>query len=348
MGCPCPRGRGARAGNATCAHPFGSRWQRATRRTDRSPDVRLRSSRVSGARRADTPCRAPRPHTGVAGVGPRVVLPRLVADFAGLRDGLEHPQALSRSYVEAADGSLDVAAALRIGAGLERRADDDDVAGDDRGRVKTDRRAGQVHRRVEIGLQIDGSSSSETGDRITGSSVERDQPVSGRDVEDALFLAVAPVGEAAAGKLSRRGGAASALVLAVYPQQLAGAGIERDHGAPRAAGGVEASSHHERCRLQVEFRTRTEVVRLETPCDFEVVEVRRRDLVERGVAGVAKVSTIGWPLTARRPGLPEWPRGQERGEDRRDASTSLPAVHFEAGRYMTIFTRVSAPPWASR
>src|SRR5688572_33458131 len=93
-----------------------------------------------------------RPHARVAGVGPRVVLPRLVADFTGLGNGLEHPQTLSGSYVETAHGSLDVAAAFRIGAGLERGADDDDVAGDNRRGMETDRSSREIHCGIEIGF----------------------------------------------------------------------------------------------------------------------------------------------------------------------------------------------------
>ena len=74
--------------------------------------------------------------------------------------------------------------------------------------------------------------------RRPGLGVERDQPVARRDIEDACFLAVGPVGEAAAGELARSGRAARALALAVHPEQLAGSGIQRDGRAARSGGGV--------------------------------------------------------------------------------------------------------------
>ena len=65
-----------------------------------------------------------------------------------------------------------------------------------------------------------------------GLGVERHHLVAGRHVDDARARrAVGPVREAASGELARRRFAALAFVLAVHPQQFAGAGVERDDGA---------------------------------------------------------------------------------------------------------------------
>src|SRR6185295_2333215 len=65
-----------------------------------------------------------RPHAGVAGVRPRVALPRVVAEFARQRDGVEDPEPFAGAHVEAAYVAFLVAAALRVPARLVRGADD--------------------------------------------------------------------------------------------------------------------------------------------------------------------------------------------------------------------------------
>ena len=145
-------------------------------------------------------------------------------------------------------------------------------------------------------LQVDDAVRAEAGDRLTGSRVERDEPVPGRHVEDALLFAVGPVRQAAAGELSRRRLTARALVLAVHPQHFAGRGVERDHRAPRAGGRKQPAVDHQRRRLELEFRPRAEAVGLESPGDFQLAEVVGGDLIERRVARVAEIAAVGGPL----------------------------------------------------
>ena len=66
--------------------------------------------------------------------------------------------------------------------------------------------------------------------------VEGDQSIPGCHVEDAFLFAIGPVGEAAAGQLSRRRPATLALVFTVDPEQLAGLRIERHNRATRPSG----------------------------------------------------------------------------------------------------------------
>src|SRR6185369_17791054 len=104
------------------------------------------------------------------------------------------------------------------------------------------------------------------------------QAVPGRDIEDAFVAAaVAPVGEPAARQLARRHAGAFAFTQAVRPEQLAGLAVERDDGAPRAAGGVEDAVDRERRAFQLVLRPRAEDVGLEAPRDLECAEVRRVD-----------------------------------------------------------------------
>ena len=135
------------------------------------------------------------------------------------------------------------------------------------------------------------------GDRDAGLRVERDHLVAGRDVDDARCSR--PSGqydEAAARQLPRRRLAALAFVLAVHPQHLAGAGVERDDRAARAGGRVDDAVDHQRRRLEVELGTRAERVGLEPPRDFELVEVVFVDLIERRIAGAGEIAAVGGPL----------------------------------------------------
>src|SRR5439155_22249788 len=86
-----------------------------------------------------------RPHAGVAGVGPRILLPRVVAEFAGLRNRVEDPEPLPGPRVVPADEALLVNLALGVAPGKMRGADDDDVLGDDRRRVQTDFPGDRIH-----------------------------------------------------------------------------------------------------------------------------------------------------------------------------------------------------------
>ena len=156
-----------------------------------------------------------------------------------------------------------------------------DVLRDHRRRVQTDVAGDQVHVLIVLELQIDDAVLAERGDRRAGLRVERLHAVARRDVDDPRRPSVRPVREAAARELTRRFLAALALVFAVHPLHLAGRGIERDDRAARAGGRVDPSADHQRRRLEVELRPRSEVVGLEPPGHFEFVEVVLVDLIER-------------------------------------------------------------------
>src|SRR6185295_11687369 len=175
------------------------------------------------------------PHAGVAGVRPRILLPRVVAVLAGERNRVEDPETLSGARVVTADETFLVNAALRLSAGQMRRADDDDVLGDRRSGVQSHLADGQVDRLIVVLFQIDDALLAESGRGNAGLRVERDHAIARRDVDDAGAggAGAGPVGEAAARQLARRRLAALAFVLAVHPDQLPGAGVERDHGAAR-------------------------------------------------------------------------------------------------------------------
>src|SRR5207249_3758798 len=59
---------------------------------------------------------------------------------------------------------------------------------------------------------------------------------------------------------------------------------------------------HERRAFELELWTRAEVVGLETPGDFELIEVAAVDLIERGVPGAANVGGVVRPFAVLRAG----------------------------------------------
>ncbi len=130
-----------------------------------------------------------------------------------------------------------------------------------------------------------------------GVGVELNQAIAGGHVEDAVVaLAVGPVGHAAAGKLAGRDGGAISFPHAVGPDQFAGLGVERDHGAPRAGRGVDDAFDHERRAFELVLRARAKIVGLETPGHFELVEVRRVDLIERRIFGAFEIGGVVRPF----------------------------------------------------
>ena len=251
-----------------------------------------------------------RPHAGVAVDGPRAVLPGVVAELARPRDRVEGPLQLAGLDVEGARETLGVVVGLDGHALLHRRADEDRVP-DDGGRgvqpdlagLEIDLLAVALH---DADLQIHDAVLAEGRDHRAGLGVERDQPVAGGDVEHAVVAAaVGPVGDAAPGQLPGRVGAALALRIAVHPQQLTRARVERHHRAARAAGRVEHAANHQRRAFELELGARAQAVGLEPPRDFELVEVVGVDLIEGRVLRAAEIGGVVRPLAVlRRGGLP--------------------------------------------
>ena len=131
--------------------------------------------------------------------------PGLVAELAGLRDGVEDPEPLAGAHVVRADVALGVVVARARVPARMRRADDDDVSRDDRRAVPGDL-AGLMRDR-DPGPRFFRSTTPFRRSRraAPGLRVEADQLIADRDVEDALVaLAVGPVADAASRKPARR------------------------------------------------------------------------------------------------------------------------------------------------
>ena len=172
---------------------------------------------------------------------------------------------------------------------------------------------------------------------LAGLGVQRHELIAGGHVDDAVVaLAVGPVGQAAAGELTRRPArGALAFVHAVDPLLLAGSGVERDHGAPGAGRRVDHPLDHHRRAFELGLGARAEVVGLEPPRDFHLAEVGGVDLIERRVLAAAQIGGVHRPLAVLGAGhaaaLSEHVRADPResdGEQRdRGHDTKCDALH---------------------
>src|SRR5689334_13764250 len=91
----------------------------------------------------------------------------------------------------------------------------------------------------------------------------------------------------------------------MHPEELACYGVQGYDVAARSCNGVDYAAHHERRRFEVVFRSGSQVCRIKTPRNLELVEVRRIDLIERRIFGVAEVAAISRPLAFLRACLRE-------------------------------------------
>ena len=243
-----------------------------------------------------------RPVAGVARVRPRVVFPRVVAELAGLRNGVEDPQALAGAHVVAANVSLDVFFRARRAAGKMCGANDDDVVAERGRRVEADVGRLEIDARlIDLRLQIDDAVAAERRDRDAGLRVQRNHVVAGSDGDDALVtLAVGPVREPASGALARARRRRACLRPCATSTTSRRWRDQRHDGAPRAGLHVHHVADDDRHRLHVEVGTRAEVVGLEAPRDAQVLGVVLVDLVERRIFRAARLGGIGAPLAVFR------------------------------------------------
>ena len=239
-----------------------------------------------------------RPNTRVAGIFVGVLQPGLRAGLALLRNGVELPDLLARAHIIRPRRTLVVLEAAGREAFAEGRTDQHLVAHNRRRRLPADLARGQVRRDllIVIRLQIHRAIVAERSNPLAGLGVQRDQLIARRGVEDARFLAVAPINRTAAGKLARRGSAACAFLLAMHPDQLARHRIQRNHRAARAGRGIDHPAHFQRRALELEFLAVADVVSLEAPGHFQLGEVRRVDLVQRLVFAAVDVAQIDRPI----------------------------------------------------
>ena len=130
------------------------------------------------------------PVVGGAGVFPGVGGPGVVAEFAGMRDGVEGPAQRAGADIEGAD------VAGRRGFGFRvATADDDEVLVDNAGSGESDGLLGVVA--AQVLAQVDAALFAKTGDGFAGSWIERVEVVQ-HAREEAGTLAVGPVAQSRA------------------------------------------------------------------------------------------------------------------------------------------------------
>src|SRR5262245_18575642 len=242
------------------------------------------------------------PYAGVARVLRRSFLPRVVSRLALLRNRVEDPETFAGSHIETPNVPFIVLETPRRCSFAERRADDDDIAADDRRALKSDLTCHEVgqNRLVDVRLEIDDAVRSKARNGRAGLRIERDQTIARRDVEDSFLSSVGPIGETASGMWTRGRRAARAFVFAMHPPLRARPRVERHDSSARAGSRVQYAAHHQRRALEFELRTRSERIRLEAPRNLERVEVAGIDLIERRVSRAARLAGVARPLALGR------------------------------------------------
>src|SRR5262249_43434820 len=144
--------------------------------------------------------------------------------------------------------------------------------------MKTHRSGDGIELLIELELQIDDAVLTEVRNWNARPRVESNQSITRRHVENPFLTTVGPIREAPAGQLPGRSGATRTFVLAVHPEHFSRGRVQRDDRAPGAGRRKQAPVDHERCRFEIEFRSRTEMVGLETPGNLQLAEVLGRDL----------------------------------------------------------------------
>src|SRR5262249_3123346 len=131
-----------------------------------------------------------RPYARVAVDGPRVVLPRIVAELARARDGIPHPQELARPHVEGAHEALRVVVRHDRHAFLHRGADDHDILDDGRRRVDPDFAGYQIDGLTisvdHAVFQVEDAVLAERSDGLAGMRVQLDESIARRHKDDAV------------------------------------------------------------------------------------------------------------------------------------------------------------------
>ena len=248
-----------------------------------------------------------RPGAGVAVEVSRVLFPAFIAGLALLRDVVEDPEHLAGLGIERAGQALGVVLFKRLRAFLEGRTDQDDIVHHGGGGVQADFAGHQVNLLVLAGLaddavigadlEVHDALFAEAFDRLAGMGVQFHQAIAGGDIDDAIIaLAVGPVGHAAAGQLARRNGGAQAFIHRIDPLQFAGLGIQRNHVAARAGGGIDGAVDFDRGAFELVLGMGAHLVGLELPGHFQLVEVGAVDLVERQITRSGRIREIHGPV----------------------------------------------------
>ena len=270
-----------------------------------------------------------RPHVRVAAVFPGAILPRLGADLAEPRNGIERPLPLARPDVERPDiGPRALLPRESIG---HRPTEDHDVADDGRRPAPTVDVVADRRRR-HVSLQVDAPAGPEGRIRFAGLRIERGQVVAMLD-QNARVGTVRPVRDAARADADIR--VRPGLGRLLDPDCLPRAGVE-GLDEPDGVRRVEHAVDHQGCRAKVigvaqvrHFGQDRGIHRWAPPRDPQPGHVGFVDLVERRVFRGAEAATVCAPLTICRVALREGGnrREQYKGHDHQRPNMLNALVH---------------------
>src|SRR5262249_33481717 len=215
------------------------------------------------------------------------VLPRLGANLAGPRDGMEDPSMRARPYVKSTDVTR--RHVPTHWPALDRRANDDQVA--DHQWRGGDRVPLAIDRTPEPLSEIDSSIDAEARDRGAGPGIKGNEKRVARADEDPRVAAVGPVSHAAMHIAEIGRCAVNPYLRIVDPERAAADRVDGGHLADRGAD-VQHAAHHQRsCLVRPGLDVRLACYQLgirrrPAPRDTELANVVARYLTERGVACV--------------------------------------------------------------
>ena len=128
-----------------------------------------------------------------------------------------------------------------------RRANHDDIPRDDGGRMETDVGRDRIHFLIGLLAEVDHSAFAKPSHRTTRLGIKRNHDVPGSDIDDAFFVAVAPVRQATSRQLPRREFSSFSLVDTVDPLEFARLSIQCHDRFSRTSSGVQHAIDNERC-----------------------------------------------------------------------------------------------------
>ena len=157
----------------------------------------------------------------------------------------------------------------------------------------------EVGVRLDLFGQIDNTVITKTWNLMPILRVQRNELITGRYRDDALFAAVGPISHTAiapANAVDPR-----ALINSPHPQRLAGACIGGNNRAAVSGWEIQNSVHHQGRDFRLVFGARAEIVGSPDPRDLEILDVVPINRFQGGIPRAAGIAAIDTPFPALRP-----------------------------------------------
>ena len=246
------------------------------------------------------------PVVGGAGVSPGILRPCVVAEFAGMRNGMERPAERPAADIVGAN----VPGRRRQGFGLPSANDQKVPINDSRSGQDDGLPLGIA---PQVLAKIDPAILAKTRNRFAGRCVERVDIALDRR-KQASFLARGPVDHPSVGAAPRDSGIES-------PEQLSGGGVQCHH-LMSGCHSEEDAVHDDWLGLRIAWPVGC-VVR---PGHLQFTHVGAVDPLERGVPDVRRASAVCRPVSARRSPRTWNPAARHRRRTKRNLPQSQPGA----------------------